>query len=256
MPCRSVESISGTLLTSPRLRNKNFEIKDTAQIIAPYLIKNQNYMPEQKKYYVVWKGFVCGVYEDWKSCKAQVEGFAGAKYKAFPSKLEANQAFNDGYELYYQKNPVEKKEGKFRFLSDKDEQPVWDSISVDAAWNSVTKVMEYRGVKTATGELLFHKGPFEGASNNIGEFLALVHGLAYLKQRNSNLPIYSDSITGIAWVRAKKHKSVVLPTEKNAVIFDLLQRAEAWLRSNTYSNPIIKWNTPLWGEIPADFGRK
>jgi len=213
-------------------------------------------MPDKRKYYVVWKGFVCGVYEDWKSCKAQVEGFAGAKYKAFPSKAEATKAFNDGYELYYQEHPVEKKEKSFRFLSDSDPKPVLESIAVDAAWNSVSKVMEYRGVKTATGEVIFHKGPFEGATNNIGEFLALVHGLAYLKQLNSDLPIYSDSITAIAWVRAKKHKSVVLPTAKNEIVFNLLQRAEAWLHANTFSNPIIKWNTPLWGEIPADFGRK
>ncbi|MCQ2286268.1 MAG: ribonuclease H family protein [Bacteroidales bacterium] len=213
-------------------------------------------MAKGKKYYVVWSGRVRGVYEDWNACKEQVNGIEGAKYKSFPSKAEANEAFNDGYELYYQKHPVEKKKANFRFLSSEDEKPQLNSIAVDAAWNSVTKVMEYRGVNTATGQVLFHKGPFEGATNNIGEFLALVHGLAYLKKLNCNLPIYSDSITGIAWVRAKKHKSVLLPTEKNAIVFDLLERAEKWLQNNTYSNPIIKWNTEAWGEIPADFGRK
>lgn len=213
-------------------------------------------MGKQSKYYVVWKGRVCGVYEDWATCKAQVDGFEGAKYKSFPTKSEANAAFQSGYALYYQEHPVEKKEKSFLFLSDKDPKPQMNSIAVDAAWNSVTKVMEYRGVITATGQEIFHQGPFQNATNNIGEFLAIVHGLAYLKKMGSNLPVYSDSITGIAWVRAKKHKSVVLPTEKNAVVFDMLMRAEQWLQQNSFTNPIIKWNTPLWGEIPADFGRK
>jgi ribonuclease HI len=120
----------------------------------------------------------------------------------------------------------------------------------------VTKQMEYRGVYTRTQEVWFHQGPFQGATNNIGEFLALVHALALLKQKQINIPIYSDSITAIAWVRHKKHKSVVLPTEKNMTVFDLLQRAEFWLQNNTFTTPIIKWNTRCWGEIPADFGRK
>jgi ribonuclease HI len=83
-----------------------------------------------------------------------------------------------------------------------------------------------------------------------------VHGLAFLKKQGVSIPIYSDSITAIAWVRSKKHKSVLLPTEKNKLIFVLLQRAESWLQNNSFNNPIIKWNTKLWGEIPADFGRK
>jgi ribonuclease HI len=131
-----------------------------------------------------------------------------------------------------------------------------NSLAVDAACNMTTGQMEYRGVYSATKEVWFHKGPFQGASNNIGEFLALVHGLALLKQMNSPLPLYSDSITAIAWVRHKKHKSIVLPTDANDVIFDLLARAEFWLNNNTFTTPIIKWNTKKWGEIPADFGRK
>jgi ribonuclease HI len=111
-------------------------------------------------------------------------------------------------------------------------------------------------VHTGTKELWFKQGPFPKASNNIGEFLALVHGLALLKQKNISIPIYSDSITAIAWVRHKKHKSIVLPTDENEVIFDLLIRAELWLQNNTFQTPIFKWNTKKWGEIPADFGRK
>ena len=127
--------------------------------------------------------------------------------------------------------------------------------AVDAACSGNPGQMEYQGIDLSTGAQVFHFGPVFG-TNNIGEFLALVHGLALLKQKNLDIPIYTDSITALSWVRHKKHKSIVLPTEENAVLFEMMARAEKWLQNNTYPNPIYKWNTPLWGEIPADFGRK
>lgn len=211
-------------------------------------------MAGKKKYYVVWNGVNPGIYDNWNECKVQITNFPNAKYKSFESYDDANVAFNQGYEEYYKAHPVQKKEP--RFISSNDEQPVWQSISVDAACNMMTKVMEYQGVDTSTKRVIFHVGPFPAASNNIGEFLAIVHALAMLKKLGSNLPIYSDSMTAITWVRNKKYKTTVLPTEENAQLFDMLNRAEKWLHENTFSNPIIKWNTPLWGEIPADFGRK
>jgi ribonuclease HI len=116
--------------------------------------------------------------------------------------------------------------------------------------------MEYRGVSVETGQEWFHIGPYPQGTNNIGEFLALVHGLALLKQVSSTLPIYSDSVTALAWVRDKKCKTNLEQTRVNAPIFDLVNRAELWLKSNSYSTKILKWDTDHWGEIPADFGRK
>src|SRR5574344_24945 len=212
-------------------------------------------MMNKKKYYVVWQGRKPGVYDTWKECQAQILEFPGAKYKGFESSMEAQKHFLGGYENYYKQNPPVKKK-QIPYLTDHDEKPDLDSICVDAACNMVTRVMEYRGVDTRTGEQIFHQGPFKNATNNIGEFLALVHGLALLKQQGSNKAIYTDSITAISWVRHKKHKSIISPIEENALLFDLLARAEKWLNENQYANPIIKWNTRLWGEIPADFGRK
>ena len=134
---------------------------------------------------------------------------------------------------------------------------ILDSIAVDAACSGNPGVMEYRGVSLRTGEQIFHKGPFPHATNNIGEFLAIVHALALLKQQgDGSTPIYSDSRTGIAWVRDRKCKSKLVPNAKNAELMQIVRRAEAWLLRNTFTNRIIKWNTEEWGEIPADFGRK
>jgi ribonuclease HI len=130
------------------------------------------------------------------------------------------------------------------------------SLSVDAACSGNPGTMEYRGVYTDTKELLFYIGPFQRATNNIGEFLALVHALALLKQQNSSLPVYSDSVTAMAWVRNKKCKTTLDACEANRPVFDLIERAEKWLRNNTYTTPVFKWDTQRWGEIPADFGRK
>jgi ribonuclease HI len=104
--------------------------------------------------------------------------------------------------------------------------------------------------------LVFKKGPFFDGTNNIGEFLAIVHALALLKKHNSEVPIFSDSKTAISWVKAKKSNTKLDPTGRNAELFELIKRAEDWLKDNTYKNKILKWETKWWGENPADFGRK
>ena len=48
------------------------------------------------KYYVVWHGREPGIFTDWSGCKAQVDGFAGARYKSFKTKAEAEAAFQGG----------------------------------------------------------------------------------------------------------------------------------------------------------------
>ncbi len=116
--------------------------------------------------------------------------------------------------------------------------------------------VEYHCVHTTTRKELFRQGPYDNGTNNVGEFLAIVHALSLFKQRGWNVPIYSDSATAILWVRIKKCKTKLPRDEKNAPIFDLIARAEDWLQKNSYNTPVLKWETQAWGEIPADYGRK
>ena len=132
---------------------------------------------------------------------------------------------------------------------------VANAWAVDAACSGNPGPMEYQAIDLATGAQVFHFGPMHG-TNNIGEFLAIVHGLALLKQKGSNIPIYSDSKIAQKWVRDGKCRTTLAPTSRNAELLGLVARAEKWLATNTYTNPIIKWETKQWGEIPADFGRK
>ena len=209
-------------------------------------------MSKQKnKYYVVWRGRLTGIFDSWEECRKQTEGFEGAQYKGYPT-LELAEA---AHKLNYWQ-AVKQVVGSREQGTGNREQIVLPSLSVDAACSGNPGVMEYRGVDTATGREIFRMGPFEHATNNIGEFLALVHGLALLKQYNKTMPIYSDSVNAMAWVRAKKCRTKLARTEKNIEVFNLIARAERWLEDNYYITQILKWDTPNWGEIPADFGRK
>lgn len=208
----------------------------------------------KNKFFVVWEGKEPGIYRSWEECKRQIHGYGGAIYKGFATEAEAREAMASPCWDYIGKNAKPKKPSAEDIA--KYGTPNFESLSVDAACSGNPGLMEYQGVYTKTGEVIFHQGPFKDGTNNIGEFLALVHGLAFLKQKNSPVPIYTDSKTAMAWVKAKKTKSLLVKNENNAILFDMVARAEKWLAENTYSTQIIKWETEIWGEIPADFGRK
>ena len=211
-------------------------------------------MPKAKqKYYTVWKGHKTGVFETWPECQLQIKNFQGAQYKSFATKATAVKAFEGLYEDFIEKNKAKKGIPK---RGDQIEGPNLNSISVDAASSGNPGVMEYRGVDTQTKALLFHKGPFQKATNNIGEFLALVHGLALLKNQESQVMLYTDSVTAMSWVRKKKCNTKLKRTKENQAVFVLIDRAEQWLQNNTFTTKVVKWETKSWGEIPADFGRK
>ncbi|MEI6456033.1 MAG: ribonuclease H family protein [bacterium] len=210
-------------------------------------------MPKNK-FYVVWKGKTPGIYEGWDKCRKQVEGFTGAMYKGFPTMELAGSAINDDPRKYISKELNAPK--KIRCSNPLIGEPEPDSICVDAACAGNPGVLEYRGVDTRSGAELFRMGPFPEGTVNLGEFLGIVHALAYLKQRGSSWPVYSDSRTAIAWVRKKNIRTSLQPSEKNKKLFELVNRALKWLQENRWENKILKWETEFWGEIPADFGRK
>ena len=207
-------------------------------------------MSQKPKYYVVWKGRKTGVFSSWEACAAQVQGFAGARYKSFASRLAAEQAFQGKYTAHVGK-PVSS--GQWLFAPN---PPVAESWCVDAACSGSPGPLEYRGVDLQTGKEIFHQGPYQHGTNNVGEFLAIVQALMLLKKRRSAITLYSDSAVAIGWVRKKCCNTELTPDEKNAALFDLITQAENWLSEQTYSNPIKKWDTQAWGEIPADFNRK
>ena len=210
-------------------------------------------MAKKQKYYVVWKGHEPGIYNDWTTCQLQIKNYSGAEYKSFKTLREAEIAFEGEY--------VEFKESKGttkpNLLIEEIDGIERNSIAADAACSGNPGDMEYRGVDTFSGDEIFRQGPFKMGTNNVGEFLALVHALALLdKGQAYDIAIYTDSRTAMSWVKHKRVKTKLTRTRENAILFELISRGESWLKNNEVKNKIINWDTKNWGEIPADFGRK
>ena len=175
--------------------------------------------------------------------------------KPLPIKKKPKQPSKKSYNHYKGKNtkkptlsPAEK--AKYGL-------PIENSLTVDAACSGNPGKMEYRGVTNYNKKEVFRKGPYEGGTNNIGEFLALVHGIALLKKKGLHkMPIYSDSKIAMSWLKKKQCRTNIAFDASNKDLLDMIRRAEKWLQENSYRNPILKWETKAWGEIPADFGRK
>ncbi|MBN1651127.1 MAG: ribonuclease H family protein [Bacteroidales bacterium] len=211
----------------------------------------------KKKYYTVWKGHKRGVYESWPDCQKQIKGYEGAVYKSFASLEMAQNALNGNPTDFLKRSAKEVYDKSAAYAMRANNTEIeWNSLSVDAACSGNPGILEYQGVDTKSGIRLFHLGPFPEGTVNIGEFLAIIHALAYLKKQNSTLTVYTDSITALSWLRKKQVNTKLVRNAKNEKLFQLVDRALYWLHNNTYPNKVIKWDTKRWGEIPADFGRK
>ncbi len=206
-------------------------------------------MAGKNKFYVVWQGLNPGIYCSWEECLLQVKGVQGAKYKGFETREEAETAFSEGAPSY---SPRLEKEEPSKVLP----ADINCAVAVDASCMGNPGKMEYQGVWAADGGLIFRIGPFEDGTNNIGEFLAIVHALAWMEKYGVNYTIYSDSRNAMLWVANKKCKTKLERTGRNDIIFELIERAEKWLNTHSFRAKIVKWDTKAWGEIPADFGRK
>lgn len=211
-----------------------------------------------RKYYTVWAGHDTGVFDTWEECQQMITGFPNARYKGFNTREAAVNAYRGRPEDHI---------GLIRAIATRPASAVInyeaipeirrDAWAVDGACAKNPGPMEYRCVRVADGRELFHMGPLPDGTNNVGEYLALVHALAQLDRDGDHLtPVYSDSRTALSWLRNRGHKSKLAHTAANSRIFELLARADAWLQSHRVLNPVLKWDTDNWGEIPADFGRK
>lgn len=231
-------------------------------------------MPKAKqKYYVVWHGKEPGIYLTWAECERQVKGVQGARYKAFPTMEAAQSAFEAGPPPIVRKtdngnigtgngavstgngviDTYSRAQAAARAYSP---EIIQDAYAVDAACSGNPGMMEYRGVDVKSRIQLFHFGPVWG-TNNIGEFLAIVHALALQTQQGTSLPIYSDSRNAMLWIKAGKCRTKLVRNQQSQQVYNLIERAEAWLKTHQWQHfQILKWHTERWGEIPADFGRK
>lgn len=238
---------------------------------------------KKTKFYVVWVGKKPGIYESWDDCLHHVKHYPGAKFKAYPSRHQAEMAFARGPEVQLPAvQPMAVQPPAVRLMAvqppavrapsirlaasptntilvtwDGPNGPVSDAIAVDAACNGSPGDLEYQGICLKTKKRLFHQGPFACGTNNIGEFLAIVHGLAIIDHHpQDSRIIYTDSAVAMGWVARKICKTTLAKNDVNAPLFTLIDRALKWLHDHPHHAIVHKWKTDQWGENPADFGRK
>ena len=220
------------------------------------------------KWYAVAKGRKTGIFTSWEETKYSVSGHPSAVYKSFSTEQQAEEFLQQNTNLppspigltRSTKDTMAAAQSYF-FSASKarhpDKKPE-NFLAVDAACNkNPGGDVEYRLVRI-TGkkppEILHSAGPLPNGTNNIGEFLALVEALRFNHGKTKTLPIYTDSITALAWIRKQKANTTHKP---GAELAKLVQEAEDWLHANSPRlDAIHKWQTKKWGEIPADYGRK
>jgi ribonuclease HI len=199
-----------------------------------------------KKLYAVKKGRKPGIYRSWEECNAQVCRFSKGEYKSFKTYEEA-VAFMEGKNFEVGPKPL------VNFF-EIEKSPIQNPcMCVDGSFMASQNVMEYRGILFPDNIEIFIKSSF-GGSNNIAEYSAIVRGLKYCQKQGLSIPIYSDSKVAILWVKKKKANTRHAP--QGSDLCSQLLDSENWLRDNTYTNPILFWDKKIYGEIPADFGRK
>ena len=198
-----------------------------------------------KKWYVVWSGKQPGIYTNWEDAKTQVHGFAGARFKSYKQKEDAEHAYRIGPDS----TPIDACK---TIVPDH----VLHSISVDAACSGNPGLVEYQGVYTDTQTVIFHRKIDGFGTNNLGEFLAIIHAIQWLDQQGESMPIYTDSGTAMAWIRRKYVNTSLQKGSKTAPILNDVTDAIEWLRGYNGTYNLQKWDTKSWGEIRADFGRK
>ncbi|MED2737478.1 ribonuclease H family protein [Bacillus toyonensis] len=195
----------------------------------------------KQKYYVVFEGKEPGIYHTWDKCKEQVDGITGSKFKSYGTIEQANEE----YEKYIGHN-------------DLTSDDIAGSISSDASCSGVPGILEYRVVETVSENVIFSSPTYPLGTNNIGEFLALVKAMQYLKEKDEcNRIIFVDSVTAISWVKKKKVKTNLEKTHRTEELYNEILIAEEWLGTvNVEDFKLVKWETHIYGEIKADFGRK
>lgn len=215
------------------------------------------------KFYVVWSGRNIGIFDNWQDCLDSVKQYKGAIYKAYRTKEEAQAAFMQDPKLAINSSKPKKEASNTSKTANKKTNKEASAhvpttgIAVDGAASGNPGPSEYQAIDLATGEVFFKVPPFM-ATNNIVEFLAIVHAMALLMQKNRTDTIYSDSKIAIKWINTGKCATTIPCNEKFSQAHQLIERAEKWLslHPKEMRPQLVKWETDSWGENPADYGRK
>ena len=155
-----------------------------------------------KKFYVVWRGVKTGVFDDWPTTLALVDGFPGARYKSFPTRAEAESAFRSGAPP---RNTGSTSGARPRVLRT-------DHADAVAAFDSVIfcdGACEPNPGKAGSGMAVYRAGAISSlwygaynpfGTNNTAELNALLQALMFARlelEANRTVQVRSDSTYGL-----------------------------------------------------------
>ena len=161
-----------------------------------------------KKFYVVWSGRQTGVLTDWATTQRSVEGYAGARFKSFATRAEAEQAFRGSHASIPQKTASRQKasrptsERRAPHIAHQFDVSIYCDGACDPnPGNAGSGIVVYRAGKLA--ELWYGLYNPRG-TNNTAELNALYHALrmaeAEIKTGNT-VEVCSDSGYAINCIR-------------------------------------------------------
>lgn len=178
----------------------------------------------KKKFYAVAVGRKNGIFTDWGSAEAQVKGFAGAKYKSFPTEKEA---------LSWLEDPVyDKKPGKTA-VTDSVSPSCFakDDIVIYTDGGSINNPGPggYGAVIEMDGQRRELSGGFRQTTNNRMEMMAAIVALTEVQETTKKVHLFSDSsylVNGIekGWAKKWQAKGWKKSDGQEAVNIDLWQQ--------------------------------
>lgn len=193
----------------------------------------------KKKYYVVWRGRETGIFTSWDACLRSVNDFQGALFRGYSTWEEAHDAHLNGYWREVAKNKA----------VTPTTEVIRHSFATDAVHNA-DGTFSYFITDIEQSRTIYRSPSFHDSNLNVCRFLAIVHALAILTKTSDTRPVYSPSATAISWVSRRECRTSLCRTLGNTVTFDLIIRAGRFLADNLMSNPILRWESESWGEVP------
>jgi ribonuclease HI len=154
-----------------------------------------------KKYYVVWSGRRTGVFDDWETTRQLVDGHPGARYKSFPTLVEAQSAFRAGATALPRRKAAKRVVAGEDLSVEKDEKTdtviFCDGACEPNPGNAGSGMAVYRDDKLSE---LWYGLYTPAGTNNIAELNALHQALLLAEQEiesERTVMIRSDSAYGL-----------------------------------------------------------
>ncbi|MFH1217253.1 MAG: ribonuclease HI [Pseudomonadota bacterium] len=176
-----------------------------------------------KKFYAVVAGYEPGIYDNWPEAQAQVKGFAGAVYKGFEGRAEAEAWLK---KPEYGRKKEKSATGKKELVAPAEAGEGEIVIYTDGGSINNPGPGGYGVVMIHDGRRLEFSGGFRLTTNNRMELMGCIVALRQLKERDKRIRLYSDSsyvVNGIAkgWAKNWRRKGWIKSDGKPAINPDL-----------------------------------